>query len=250
MSKYKILILFFMIFHVNSKELFKIEKNKPKDFVNIKQYIPEIQLDMRYYSNFNFIGKRIKGYSEPICLLTLETAKALLEAEKLLLNMGLTFKVYDCYRPQQAVDDFAFWAKDINDIKMKKYFYPTINKKNLFKEHYIDYHSGHSRGSTVDLTIVPINTIIPNYSFGHTVSCMSNKYKVDNSLDFGTSFDCFSPISHPSYQNLSAQVKANRLLLRTIMINNGFKPIKTEWWHFTLIKEPYPNTYFDFEVKN
>lgn len=253
MFKYKFLLLFMIIFIANSKQIINIEKNRPGNFVNIKKYIPDIQLDMRYFSNYNFVGRRISGYKEPVCLLTLEAINSLMKAERILLSMGLTFKVYDCYRPQQAVNDFANWAKDINNIKMKMEFYPTIDKKKLFKEHYIDYHSGHSRGSTVDLTIVPINSIIPDYNLiSYQVSCTASKqYRTaDNSLDFGTGFDCFSPISYPSYQNLLPQIKANRLLLRAIMVDAGFKPLETEWWHFTLLKEPYPDIYFDFPVKD
>lgn len=231
----------------------KIEKSRPQDFVDVKQFIPEIQADIRYYSTHNFVGRRISGYEQPVCLLTKPAAMALKVAESQILSMGLTFKVYDCYRPQTAVNDFANWATQIKDTMMRTEFYPTVDKKNLFSDGYVAYQSGHSRGSTMDLTIVPLGSVIPPYKPNLAqVSCTAPKQKRfrDNSLDFGTGFDCFSPVSHPDYQQLSPQMKANRLLLQTVMKQAGFKPLDTEWWHFTLVNEPYPNTYFDFPVKD
>ncbi len=231
----------------------KIEKNRPENFVNVKQFIPEIQTDIRYYSNHNFVGRRVNGYEQPACLLTKPAAIALKAAESQLLTMELTFKVYDCYRPQTAVNDFANWATQIKNITMRTEFYPTVDKKNLFRDGYIAYQSGHSRGSTLDLTIVPLNSKIPSYNPTlKQVSCTASQQKrsPDNSLNFGTGFDCFSPVSHPDYQQLSPQIKANRLLLQTIMKQVGFKPLDAEWWHFTLVNEPYPDTYFDFPIKD
>lgn len=230
----------------------KIEQNRAEDFVNVKEFIPEIQTDIRYYSRHNFVGRRINGYDNPVCLLTKKAAVALRNAESQLLAMGLTFKVYDCYRPQRAVDDFAVWARQEQNTSMRREFYPLVAKKNLFSEGYIDYHSGHSRGSTLDITIVPINSKIPKFNpKSPQISCTDSfkRRTADNSLDFGTGFDCFSPIAHPDYPNLAPQIKANRLLLQTIMQQAGFKPLATEWWHFTLVNEPYPNTYFDFPVR-
>ncbi|WP_440617891.1 M15 family metallopeptidase [Cysteiniphilum sp. 6C5] len=225
---------------------------KPKDFVNIKEIVPSIQVNMRYFSDNNFVGKVIKGYQAPLCLLTKEAALGIKKVQNKLLPMGLSLKVYDCYRPQMAVDNFADWAKSINDNKMKAQHYPDVDKKDLFLQGYIDYRSGHSRGSTVDLTIVPLNSENPKYiKKAKLISCTAPKESraPDNSLDFGTGFDCFSPVSHPNYQNLSPQIKANRLLLQTLMMDAGFKPLNTEWWHFTLLDEPYPNTYFNFPIK-
>jgi len=230
----------------------KIEKNRPDGFVDVGKFIPEIQIDMRYFTDHNFVGKKINGYESPICLLTKPAAVALKNVENTLLTMGLTLKVYDCYRPQTAVNYFAEWATKLNEKQMRAEFYPTVDKKNLFKDGYIYYRSGHSRGSTLDLTIVPVGSSIPVYSkTDKLVSCTEpqNKRFPDNGLDFGTGYDCFSPISHPSYQNISAQAKSNRLLLQFLMLQSGFKPLDTEWWHFTLKNEPYPNTYFDFPVK-
>lgn len=230
-----------------------IEKSRPQNFVDVKKMIPDLQLDIRYYSPHNFVGRKINGYEEPVCLLTSPAAEALKSAENQLLTMGLTLKVYDCYRPQTAVNDFVNWANQVKNTVAQTEFYPTVDKQNLFREGYIAYESGHSRGSTIDLTIVPLNSEIPPYNPAlKQVSCTLPQEKrfPDNSLDFGTGFDCFSPLSHPNYQKLSPQIKANRLLLQTVMKLAGFKPLDTEWWHFTLINEPYPNTYFDFPVKN
>jgi zinc D-Ala-D-Ala dipeptidase len=227
--------------------------DRPADFVNAQQIIPQLQIDMRYDSAHNFVGRRIKGYKEPVCLLTQQAAYALNTVETQLLARGLTLKAYDCYRPQTAVNDFIAWANKVNDVTMRAEFYPTINKADLFEKGYIASPSGHSRGSTLDLTIVPLNSHIPIYDpRAKQVSCAAPEQErsPDNSLDFGTSYDCFSPMSHPSYPGISAEARKNRTLLRTLMRHAGFKPIATEWWHFTLINEPYPYTYFDFLVKN
>lgn len=250
----KTFMLFFVFWFANcfADDNLKIEKNRPDDFVDIKQVIPEIQVDMRYYSDHNFVGRKINAYLAPICLLTKPAAEALKNVEDQLLPMGLTLKVYDCYRPQTAVNDFIDWAKQINNTKMRAEFYPTVDKRNLFSQGYIYSHSGHSRGSTMDLTIVPLNSKISEFKNGQKlVSCEKSQVKrfADNSLDFGTGFDCFSEISHPDYQKISAQARANRLLLKILMEKAGFKGIDTEWWHFTLQNEPYPDTYFDFPIK-
>ncbi len=228
-----------------------IDDERPKTFVNVSQVIPEIQLDMRYYTNHNFVGRPINGYNAPICLLTKQAANKLKLVENQLLPMGLTLKVYDCYRPQMAVDDFANWAAQTNQTQMQKEFYSTVDKANLFKQNYIAYRSGHSRGSTVDLTIVPLNSKIPKYS-GKQLDCnneLPENRVDDNSLNFGTGFDCFSPLSHPANLELSPQVRANRLLLKNLMNQAGFKGLDEEWWHFTLKNEPYPTTYFNFSVE-
>lgn len=226
-----------------------IDDQQPSDFVNLAQEIPQIQIDMRYYGTHNFVGRRIEGYDAPICLLTKPTVKALKKVESKLLSQGLTLKVYDCYRPQMAVDDFAAWAEAPKDTKMKAEFYPDIDKSNLFKQDYIALRSGHSRGSTLDLTIVPLNSKIPKYD-DKQLACTApvNKRVADNSLDFGTSFDCFSPLSHPANNEIPTEAKANRQLLNSLMKKAGFKPLDSEWWHFTLRNEPYPTTYFNFKI--
>ena len=231
----------------------KIQTQRPADFVNIKKMIPQIQIDMRYFSAHNFIGRKVEGYQAPVCLLTRPAAQALNTVVEQMRPMGLTVKVYDCYRPQTAVNDFVRWATELDNTTMRTEFYPSVDKTRLFSDGYIAARSGHSRGSTLDLTIVPLGSETPlAESIRKQVSCtapQSQRYP-DNSLDFGTGFDCFSPVSHPSYQAISAQAKANRLLLQSLMIRAGFKPLDTEWWHFTLTNEPYPNTYFDFPVND
>lgn len=257
---FKLYLLLLIYIFVNCTNLLFADQNynivstKPKDFVNLKTIVPEVQYDIRYYTNHNFIGKRVDGYKAPICYLTLKAANALKQVEKQLLPLGLTLKVYDCYRPFSGVRNFIRWAKDTNDLKMQNEFYVEISKDRLFKEHYILDHSGHSRGGTVDLTIVAINSKVIEYNPNkHTLQdCrLSKKNRFpDNSLDFGTGYDCFSEKSHPlNIADISEEAKANRLLLRTLMVNAGFNPFPSEWWHFGLQNEPYTDTYFDFPVK-
>jgi D-alanyl-D-alanine dipeptidase len=232
---------------------FKLVQHRPANIVDVGKAIPQMQFDIRYFSRHNFVGRRIHGYDEPACLLTEPAVAALKKVEARLLPMGLTLKAYDCYRPQRAVDDFVSWAADPKATQMQTEFYPAVPKNRLFEEGYIAAHSGHSRGSTIDLTIVPIDSSIPQVAAdAPLVDCVAaaKQRAPDNSLDFGTGFDCFSPVSHPSYEAISAQAKANRLLLQTLMMDAGFMPLETEWWHFTLKDEPYPDTYFDFPVRH
>jgi len=198
-------------------------------FVDIKAIIPSVQLDIRYYTNNNFIGSRIDGYDAPKCLLTRDTALALKHVQEELIRNRQSLKIFDCYRPQRAVDHFVRWAKDLNDQKMKAEYYPSIDKKDLFKDGYIAEQSGHSRGSTVDLTIVDLNT--------------------NRALDMGTPFDYFDPLSHTASSNVNSQQHKNRETLKAVMERNGFKNLKEEWWHFTLKNEAFPNRYFDFDVE-
>jgi len=231
---------------------FKLVRQRPADIVDVEKAIPQMQFDMRYASSHNFVGRTVHGYEELACLLTEPAVAALKKVEAKLLPMGLTLKAYDCYRPQRAVDDFVSWAANLKATQMQAEFYAAVPKNRLFEEGYIAAHSGHSRGSTIDLTMVPIDSTIPHGAADMPlVDCTLPKAQraPDNSLDFGTGFDCFSPVSHPSYQAISSQAKANRLLLQILMIDAGFVPLETEWWHFTLKDEPYPDTYFDFPVK-
>ena len=202
----------------------------PDVFIDIKDIIPNIELEMRYYSDNNFVGQRIDGYQSPKCLLTKEAATALKKVQEELQSFGLGLKIYDGYRPQQAVDHFVRWAKNLNDTKMKAKYYPNVDKKNLFTEGYIAEKSGHSRGSTVDLTIVSFN---------------SNK---PQELDMGTRWDFFGSQSWPSNTSISQTQRAHRMLLQILMKKHGFKPLKEEWWHFTLKDEPFPNKYFNFPI--
>jgi D-alanyl-D-alanine dipeptidase len=221
-------------------------------FVYMSDINSSIIFDMRYYSSHNFIGGTIDGYECAECILTTEAAMAVDAIQKELLPFGLTLKIYDCYRPQRAVDHFVRWAKDLNDDKMKKEFYPDVDKSNLFKDGYIAAKSSHSRGSTVDLTIVPIP--VPEqeeYIDGMELVECYKPYDIrfgDNTIDMGTGFDCFGDYSHPVNAEQDLQVRINRLLLRTLMLKHGFVPYEFEWWHFTYKNEPYPDTYFDFPV--
>lgn len=225
----------------------------PDTFVDIESVIPDVLLDIRYFGEHNFIGQRVDGYLAPKCLLTRQAAQALANVQKELAPFSLSLKIYDCYRPQKAVDHFVRWAKDLEDTKTKKEFYPTVDKRDLFRDGYIDSRSGHSRGSTVDLTIVPLPAPIqPHYAAGEPLKeCYlpAGVRFADNSLDMGTGFDCFFELSHPENKDLGPQQRSHRLLLKTLMAKHGFRNYDKEWWHFTLNEEPYPETYFNFPVK-
>lgn len=198
-------------------------------FVDAASGVPGLVVDMRYYGAENFVGRRIAGYEAPVCLLTREAASALGRAQEQLKAFGLGLKVYDCYRPKRAVADFAAWAKDLGDTKRKAEQYPNVDKSKLFELGYIAERSGHSRGSTLDLTLVDART--------------------GAELDMGSGYDLFDPVSWPSDQTVGAAARGHRMLLQVVMMDAGFKPLKEEWWHFTLKDEPYPETYFDFEVR-
>jgi D-alanyl-D-alanine dipeptidase len=225
----------------------------PDSFVDIQKVIPDIVLDIRYYSPHNFVGERIEGYLAPKCYLTKEAAEALGKVQQDLEPYSLSLKIYDCYRPQRAVNHFVRWATEIENTKTKKEFYPTVDKRNLFKDGYIDSKSGHSRGSTIDLTIVPLpSPIQPEYTPGQKLyECYlpAAKRFGDNSIDMGTGFDCFHELSHTANTNIGRQQKINRLLLKALMEKHGFRNYDMEWWHFTLKDEPYPDTYFDFVIE-
>lgn len=225
----------------------------PGSFVHIQEVIPDALMDIRYYTDHNFLGVRVDGYEAPACILTRQAAQALANVQKDLAPFSMTIKIYDCYRPQRAVDHFVRWAKDVNDTKTRKEFYPTVEKKNLFKDGYIAERSSHSRGSTVDLTIVSLPAPIqPPYVAGQPLKECTLPQGVrfaDNSLDMGSGYDCFDVASHPENINLSPQHRAHRLLLKTLMAKYGFRNYDQEWWHFTLNHEPYPETYYDFPVK-
>ncbi len=198
-------------------------------FVSLAEAVPDVILEIRYYSEYNFVGDRIDGYEEPCALISKEAAAALGEAARDAEEQGYMLKIYDAYRPQTAVNDFIGWAEDVDDTRMKEYFYPELDKSVLFDQGYIAEKSGHSRGSTVDLTIFDMST--------------------GKEVDMGGTFDYFGERSHPDYVgDLTEEQINNRNILRNIMVENGFKPLDTEWWHFTLENEPYPDTYFDFPV--
>jgi len=226
----------------------------PKNrFVDVGQHIPSIVIDMRYFGPHNFVGERIDGYNAPKCLLTREAAEALKRVQADLERFSFSLKIYDCYRPQRAVSHFVRWARDIGDTRTKKEFYPTVDKSRLFKDGYIAERSGHSRGSTVDLTIVPVP--VPeqeSYTPGQELfACYlpAAKRFHDNSIDMGTGFDCFSDLAHTVNGKAGTAERANRLLLKTLMEKQGFVNYELEWWHYTLRNEPFPNTYFDFVIE-
>ena len=227
-------------------------QNIPEGFVEIREIIPDVSLDLRYLTNHNFLGVPVDGYRTEKCYITKAAADSLAKVQEELRKFNLSLKIYDAYRPQQAVDHFVRWAKDLSDTLTKKEFYPTVDKSRLFVDGYIAEKSGHSRGSTVDLTIVPIPLPYqPEFDINNQCECFESTDKrfKDNSIDMGTGFDCFHSLSHTENIKLTPQQRANRLLLKSLMDKYGFKNLAEEWWHFTLRNEPYPNTYFDFEIK-
>lgn len=200
------------------------------DFVLLSEAVPDAILEIRYYSTYNFVGDRIDGYEEPLAFLTKEAAAALKEVSDELIGMGYRLKIFDAYRPQMAVTHFMNWALDPDDTRMKEYFYPELEKDVLFPQGYIAEHSGHSRGSTVDLTLFDMTT--------------------EREVDMGGTFDYFGELSHPDYMDITEQQYENRMILREVMIKHGFRPLVEEWWHFTLENEPYPDTYFTFPINS
>jgi D-alanyl-D-alanine dipeptidase len=201
----------------------------PPGFVDLGKAVPGIALEIRYAGSHNFIGKPIDGYVHPRALLSHLAAAALAKAQEELRPFGFGLKVFDGYRPQRAVDHFVRWSHDAADQKMKTEFYPQVDKAKLFELGYIAEKSGHSRGSTVDLTLVVLAD--------------------GTDLDMGSPYDLFDPVSWPDSANVSPAQRAHRLLLREVMLRAGFKPYAQEWWHFTLEGEPFPDTYFDFPVE-
>ena len=201
----------------------------PRGFVILSNIDDTIQSELRYLGTNNFIGTPIDGYYKNCVIVTKETAFALKKVQQILLKKGLSLKIFDAYRPQQSVDHFVRWGKVLNDTLMKKKYYPDVPKSKLFEQGYIALKSGHSRGSTVDLTIV--------------------QRASGKELDMGSIYDFFGEESHPSFKKINTHQQKNRLYLREIMLKNGFKPYENEWWHFTLKKEPFPKTYFNFPVK-
>jgi len=253
-SKFLLISFFFICLCVPSFVGISYSSDKiPGSFVDIQKVIPGVFLDIRYYGPHNFLGERVDGYMAPKCFLSKEAAEALVGVQKELEPYSLTLKIYDCYRPQRAVNHFVRWATEIENTKTKKEFYPTIDKRNLFKDGYIDSKSGHSRGSTVDLTIVSL--LAPGqqeYIHGQQLfECYlpAAKRFGDNSIDMGTGFDCFDELSHTANINIGQQQKINRLLLKSLMEKHGFRNYDKEWWHYTLKNEPYPDTYFDFVIE-
>ena len=203
-------------------------QRRPDTFVDAATVVQNLAVEMRYASAHNFVGRPIDGYEAPLCLLTRQAASALAAVARDLATQGFRLKVYDCYRPARAVAHFGRWARDLRDTSAKAEFYPDVDKRTLFRDGYIAAHSGHSRGSTVDLTLVKLD---------------------GGAVDMGTPFDLFSPRSAPSDGSVGAEARANRARLAQAMRRGGFYAYGKEWWHFTLRGEPFPSTYFDFPVK-
>lgn len=201
----------------------------PAGFVYLDEAAPEIIAAPRYAGNDNFVGAPVDGYLVPRIVLTVEAAQALRQVSALLAPFGLGLKVFDGYRPQRAVNHFMRWGADLHDTRTKEKHYPRVAKEHLFRDGYIAEKSSHSRGSTVDLTLV-------NLPDG-------------NELEMGTPFDFFGPESWPDYPNLAATTRAHRALLQQAMLRSGFRPLKEEWWHFTLNQEPWPDRHFDFPIE-
>lgn len=208
----------------------EVEKTHlPEGFVYLSEAVPSILTEPRYYGSENFIGRPVDAYEAPRLITTKEAAEALKNIQADLKKRSLGLKVFDAYRPQQAVDHFMRWARDLSDTAKKSEYYPDVPKSQLFKKGYIAENSSHSRGSTVDVTLVDLST--------------------GRELDMGTPYDFFSPKSWPSSEAVSQLAQDNRKLLQKTMERHGFKHLNTEWWHFTLKNEPYPETYFDFVVR-
>ena len=202
----------------------------PSGFVLLSDYVPHAVQEIRYYSTYNFIGDRIDGYEEPCALLTREAARALKAVSNEMIVQGYRLKVFDAYRPAAAVRHFVLWGIEDQDVRMKPYFYPDLEKQALFAQGYIAKRSSHSRGSTVDLTLLDMQT--------------------GKEVDMGGPFDLFSELSHPDYRGITEEQYGNRMRLQQAMVRNGFRPLDCEWWHFTLQNEPYPDTYFEFPVSS
>ena len=205
---------------------------RSSDFVDASEFVPGLVVEMRYAGEHNFVGARIDGYRRRLCLLTRPAAMALAEVQRDLAEHGMGLKVFDCYRPSRAVAHFVRWAQDLADERRKDEFYPDVDKRDLFRDGYIAARSGHSRGSTVDITLVRRDGDNPAIE-----------------VDMGTPFDLFSPRSWPADQSVGADAQAMRALLAAAMTKRGFRPYDKEWWHFTLAGEPFPDTYFDFPVR-
>ena len=207
---------------------YKTQTMDPSGFVVLADLVPHIVQEIRYHSSYNFIGERIDGYEEPIALLTKEAARALKAVSSELMVQGYRIKVFDAYRPACAVKHFVLWGIEDQDVRMKPYFYPELEKQELFQKGYIAKQSSHSRGSAVDLTLLDMRT--------------------GKEVDMGSPFDLFSEVSHPDCRDITQEQYENRMLLQHAMVRNGFVPLSCEWWHFSLNNEPYPDTYFEFPV--
>ncbi len=204
--------------------------NDTSNFVLLSDYVPSIVQEIRYFSTYNFIGDRIDGYEQPVAIITKEAARALKAVSNEMNVKGYRLKIFDAYRPATAVKHFVLWGIEDLDQRMKPFFYPDLEKTELFELGYIASKSSHSRGSTVDLTLLDMET--------------------GKEVDMGSPFDFFNEVSHPDYKGVTDEQYDNRMLLQSVMVKHGFVTIDCEWWHFTLADEPYPDTYFEFPVNS
>ncbi|HAC40439.1 MAG TPA: peptidase M15 [Rikenellaceae bacterium] len=244
------LAVVFLLFASCAQKPVESPENDASAFVSLTDAVPDAILEIRYYGTYNFVGARIDGYEQPTALITREAGAALRAVSDELVAKGYRLKIYDAYRPQKGVDHFVRWAEDLSDTRMKPYFYPDLDKSVLFDQEYIMLKSGHTRGSTVDLTLFDMTT--------------------EKEVDMGGTFDWFGPESHPDFcgnpetgeytgdnskspsvpkRTITREQFENRMILRRAMLSHGFKPLDTEWWHFTLADEPFPDTYFTFPVR-
>lgn len=224
----------------------------PPDAVRLRDVAPSVVQEMRYAGPHNFVGRRVTGYEAPECWLTRRAARAVARVQQRVAREGYALKVYDCFRPQRAVDDFVRWAEDPTATQMRREFYPTLVKTVLFPQGYIAARSSHSRGSTVDVTLVPRGEgRSPRWRPGDPlVRCTAPRDRrfADTSIDMGTGFDCFDSLAHLANPSITERQKDNRALLLTAMTAEGFNSYAEEWWHYTLDDEPHPQTYYDAPV--
>lgn len=249
LAKLGLLIFFASIFA--GKAPAQAKSAMPPEFVDVKTLNSQILVEARYTQSWNFIGSPIEGYRSGKCYLSKKAAQALANVQKDLTKEGLSLLVFDCYRPQKAVNHFVRWSKAPQDIKMKTIFYPEEAKETLFNRGYIASRSGHSRGSTVDLTLVrlPLGNRASSFKEDVTDCRITKDIEKTGQLDMGTTFDCFSELSHTESPQVSEKAQKNRQLLKSFMEKHGFKNYSKEWWHYTLADESHKNEYFDFDVE-
>lgn len=214
----------------------------PEGFVDVPMAIPEARYEIRYTGSENFLGRPVAGYERATCILTEPAAAALANVQREAQANGLTLKIFDCFRPQRAVDDFVRWGRDLDDLKRMATYYPRVPKSELFERGYIAVKSGHSRGSTVDLTLVVIDP-------ARAAGVLQGDLAPEGEVDMGSPFDLFDPLSHTANPDMPAHVRHNRAWFAALMDRHGFNNLPEEWWHYTLRDEPYPQTFFDFPVK-
>ena len=225
----------------------------PDGFVRLSDVAPDIVQEIRYAGEHNFMGRPVAGYEGPQCWLTREAADALVQVQAAVKVQGYSLKVYDCFRPQRAVSDFVEWAKDPADDLTRAEFYPRLAKDQLFPLGLIAEKSGHSRGSTVDVTLVPLGAgASPSWRVGDAIAdcaAPAGLRFADTSIDMGTGFDCFDPLAATDDTQITPEQRENRLILVSAMEAAGFVNLPEEWWHYTLQDEPFPDTYFDALIR-